>query len=356
MAEENDDSQKTEEPSQRKLEEARRKGQVVLSREVNTWFVLAAAAVALLLGPMSAASVEQAARMFLARAHEIRVDYGLLGALGEAGADVGYALLPAFALGLLAVFAGPVLQRGFVIATDRLRPQLDRLSPLAGAKRMFSLRSAVEFGKNLAKIVLVGAVATALLMPELDRLPLLPSFEPGALLHEMHALALRLVGGVLAVLTLLAAFDYGYQWFSFRKSMRMSKEEQKEEFKQTEGDPVVKSKLRQIRQARARRRMMAAVPEATVVITNPTHFAVALKYEIGERGAPKCVAKGADAVAAKIREVAQANGVPLVENPPLARALYASVEVDEEVPEEHYKAVAEVISYIFRLGGKTRRR
>jgi flagellar biosynthetic protein FlhB len=136
--------------------------------------------------------------------------------------------------------------------------------------------------------------------------------------------------------------------------MRMTKEEMKEEFKQTEGDPVVKAKLRQIRQARARQRMMAAVPGASVVITNPTHFAVALKYELGAHGAPKCVAKGADAVAAKIREVATAHDVPIVENPPLARALYATMDIDEEVPEEHYKAVAEVISYIFRLKGKMR--
>jgi flagellar biosynthetic protein FlhB len=354
MAEDNDDSQKTEEPSQRKLEEARRKGQVVLSREVNNWFLLAAAGVALLLGPMSAVSVERAARMFLARSHEIRVDYGLLGMVGEAVVDALYALLPAFALGLLAVFAGPVLQRGFVIATERLHPRLDNLSPMAGFKRIFSVRSAVEFGKNLAKIAVVGTVAAVLLLPELDRLPLLPSFDELMLLHEMHALAIRLVAGVLVVLTALAAFDYGYQWFAFRRSMRMTKEEMKEEFKQTEGDPVVKAKLRQIRQARARQRMMAAVPGASVVITNPTHFAVALKYELGARGAPKCVAKGADAVAAKIREVATAHDVPIVENPPLARALYATMDIDEEVPEEHYKAVAEVISYIFRLKGKMR--
>jgi flagellar biosynthetic protein FlhB len=276
--------------------------------------------------------------------------------LGEALRGALYALLPAFALSLVAVFAGPVLQRGFVIATERLHPKLDHLSPMAGFKRIFSLRSVVEFGKSLAKLLIVGAVAAVLLLPELDRLPLLPSFDEFQLLHEMHALALRLVAGVLAVLAALAAFDYGYQWFSFRKSMRMTKEEMKEEYKQTEGDPVVKGKLRQIRQARARQRMMAAVPDASVVITNPTHYAVALKYEAGDRGAPKCVAKGADAIAAKIREVATAHGVPLVENPPLARALYASMDIDEEVPEEHYKAVAEVISYIFRLKGKTRPR
>jgi flagellar biosynthetic protein FlhB len=173
-----------------------------------------------------------------------------------------------------------------------------------------------------------------------------------ALPGELQGQMLRLLAGVAAVLAGLAIFDYGYQYFDFRKSMRMSKQEQKEEYKQTEGDPHIKAKLRQIRMERARKRMMTAVPEASVVITNPTHFAVALKYEMGAAGAPKLVAKGADLVAARIRELAKANDVPLVENPPLARALYASVDLNQEIPPEHYKAVAEIISYVFRLKGK----
>lgn len=169
---------------------------------------------------------------------------------------------------------------------------------------------------------------------------------------EIYRLVLRLLLGVLAVLTVIAVGDYVYQRFSFMKSMRMSKQEVKEEHKQQEGDPMVRARLRQIRMERTRRRMMAAVPGASVVVTNPTHFAVALKYEMGAAGAPRVVAKGADLIAQKIREIAEENDVPIVENPPLARALYAGVEVDQEIPREHYRAVAEIIGYVFRLKGK----
>jgi flagellar biosynthesis protein FlhB len=169
-------------------------------------------------------------------------------------------------------------------------------------------------------------------------------------------LAIRLVGGVLAALTVIAIADYAYQKISFMNSMRMSKQEVKEEYKQQEGDPFMKGKLRQIRTERARRRMMAAVPNASVIVTNPTHFAVALQYEMKSSGAPRLVAKGADLVAARIREVARAHNIPIVENPPVARALYATVEIDQEIPPEHYKAVAEIISYVFRLKGKLQAR
>jgi flagellar biosynthetic protein FlhB len=168
----------------------------------------------------------------------------------------------------------------------------------------------------------------------------------------MRGLTLRLVAGVLGAMLAIAVLDFAWQRFSFRKRLRMSKQELKEEHKQLEGDPFIKSKLRQIRTERARRRMMAAVPNASVVVTNPTHFAVALAYEMGAAGAPKVVAKGADLVAARIREVAKQNSVPVVENPPVARALYSSVEIDQEIPPEHYKAVAEIIGYVFRLKGK----
>jgi flagellar biosynthesis protein FlhB len=162
--------------------------------------------------------------------------------------------------------------------------------------------------------------------------------------------------GALVLVALLALLDYGYQRLSFMRQMRMSKQELKEEHKQAEGDPAVKARLRQIRMERARRRMMAAVPTASVVVTNPTHYAVALKYEMGSKGAPRLVAKGADLIAKRIREIAEENDVPLVENPPLARALYASVELDHEIPPEHYRAVAEIISYVFRIKGKFRAR
>jgi flagellar biosynthetic protein FlhB len=172
---------------------------------------------------------------------------------------------------------------------------------------------------------------------------------------EIERLVLKLLLGVLMALSVLAGLDYFYQRLNFLRSLRMSKREVKEENKQSEGDPLIKGRLRQIRMERARRRMMAAVPKASVVITNPTHFAVALKYEMGAAGAPRVVAKGKDLIALRIRDLARENDVPVVENPPLARALHAGVELDHEIPPEHYKAVAEIISYVFRLKGKIRR-
>tara|TARA_R110002111_G_scaffold23592_1_gene52952 strand:- start:48 stop:596 length:549 start_codon:yes stop_codon:yes gene_type:complete len=176
--------------------------------------------------------------------------------------------------------------------------------------------------------------------------------EIGGAANLLHALVSKLLFGVLAVVTIIAAIDFLYQRFEHMKQMRMSRQEIKDEYKQTEGDPVIKQRLRQVRQERARQRTMAAVPDASVIITNPTHFAVALKYELDDMEAPVLIAKGQDFLALKIREVAEEHDIPIVENPPVARALYANVEVDQEIPQEHFKAVAEIIGYVFRLKGK----
>ncbi|MBV9521943.1 MAG: flagellar biosynthesis protein FlhB [Alphaproteobacteria bacterium] len=349
-----DDSQKTEEPSWRKLDEARSKGQVAQSREVTNWFALTGMAASTLIAvPPLAAALQRAMQRFVAQSGSLRLDgSAFAGAILQTLAD----LLPAVALPigimLAAGLAAPLLQTGLLFAPERIAPKLDHLSPIAGVSRIFSMRSLVEFLKGLLKLAIVGAVAAYLLLPELGRLPMLPSIGILAMVAEIKFLALRLGGGVLAVLTVIAIADYVYQRMSFLKSLRMSKQELKDEFKQSEGDPFIKGKLRQIRTQRARKRMMAAVPKASVVITNPTHFAVALHYELERSGAPRVVAKGADLVAARIREVARAHRVPIVENPPVARALYATVELDEEIPPEHYKAVAEIISYVLRLKGK----
>jgi len=174
----------------------------------------------------------------------------------------------------------------------------------------------------------------------------------GALMERVWWLSVKLMIAVLAVMSAIAGLDWLYQRFDFTKQQRMTRQEIKDEFKQTEGDPMVKARLRQIRMERARQRMMAAVPEADVVITNPTHYAVAMKYEVDSMGAPKVVAKGVDHLALRIRELAKEHDVPVMENPPLARALCAAVEIDQEVPPEHYKAVAEIIAYVFRLQGR----
>jgi flagellar biosynthesis protein FlhB len=252
--------------------------------------------------------------------------------------------------------AGPLLQTGMIYAPDKLVPKLSHLSPAEGFKRLISVRAFLEFVKGLLKMAVVGFVAVSLLRPEIDRMSLMPSLGVTEIGHEIARVSLRLAIGVIAVLTVIAIADFAYQKLSFLKSMRMSKQEVREEYKQMEGNPVFKSKLRQIRTERARKRMMTAVPTASVVITNPTHYAVALAYEVNSSGAPRVVAKGADRIATRIREIAAEHKVPIVENPPVARALYATVEIDHEIPAEQYKAVAEIISYVMRLKGTRRSR
>lgn len=357
MADDVDDSQKTEEPSQRRLAKARDKGQVVQSREINNWFMIGTALLLMVfLGPSTARSIGAALLRYVEAPQTLAVDGALWPAVGRTLAAVGGALLLPMALLLAAAVAGALVQTGILFAPDKLAPKLGNLSPARGFSRMFSARALTEFGKTLVKLAIVVAVAALLMRPEVERMTVLSGAEAGRTLAEIARLAERLGFGVFLALTLIAVLDYGYQRFSFMRSMRMSKQEVKEEHKQSEGDPVVRARLRQIRMERARKRMMAAVPTASVVVTNPTHFAVALKYEMGAEGAPKVVAKGADLIAQRIREVAAENKVPIVENPPLARALYGAVELDREIPPEHYKAVAEIIGYVLRLQGKLRPR
>jgi flagellar biosynthetic protein FlhB len=357
MADDSDDSQKTEEPSWRKLDEARQKGQVPQSREVTNWFVMSGSALSMLIfAPKIADAIRHIMIRFIEQAPTMRLDGAGGAAIFDSLSEVGRAVAPALVLMMAAGGAGVVLQTGLLFAPDKIGFKLSHISPLSGVKRLFSVRNFVEFLKGLLKITVVGAIAAYLLMPEIARLPLLPSIGIAMMAQEMQALTLRVALGVIAAVTMIAIADYTYQRISFRNSMRMSKQEMKEEYKQQEGNPFIKGKLRQIRTERARRRMMAAVPTASVVITNPTHFAVALQYELNAAGAPRVVAKGADLIAAKIREVAREHGVPIVENPAVARTLYATVEIDQEIPPEHYKAVAEIIGYVFRLKGKLKPR
>jgi flagellar biosynthetic protein FlhB len=255
--------------------------------------------------------------------------------------------LPIMLLALAALF-GNVIQHRLIWSAEAITPKLSKISPLAGVKRMFSKQALANFVKGLLKLALVGSVLAALLWPERHRLEGLISTDISAIIPFTKVMSLKLLGAVVAILAIIAAADYFFQYRQWFERQKMSLRELKEEFKQTEGDPKIKAKIRQIRHNRARKRMMSAVPKATVVVTNPTHFAVALHYERG-MPAPICVAKGADLIARKIREVASQHSVPVVENPPLARTLYATVEIDQEIPPEQYKAVAEIVSYVMRL-------
>ena len=263
-------------------------------------------------------------------------------------------LAPAFALLIAAGLAGHLLQNRPSFSAEKIKPDFSKLSLAKGLKRMFGIEGLTNLVKGLLKIAIVGAAVWTTLWPERGRLESLLTQSPADVAGDMIHLLMKVMLAALAVLAVVAGLDYFLQRFQFQQRNKMSRQEIKDEFRQSEGDPAVKAKIKQIRTERARRRMMTAVPGATVVITNPTHYAVALKYESGVTAAPVCVAKGVDALALKIRETAEAHEVPIVENPPLARALYATVELDEAVPPEHYKAVAQVIGYVLKLTGKVK--
>jgi flagellar biosynthetic protein FlhB len=354
MAEGSDDSQKTEEPTQKKLDDAREKGQVPNSREVNHWFmILAGTIIVAMVSPSLSTGLKNVLGRYLEFAHAIPVSENTLrDIIARIANDVAFLLILPILLLVIAALATGMVQSGIMLATDRIVPKMERVSPMQGMKRLFSFKSLAEFLKGVAKITIVGAVATMLMLPSFGGIEQLMRIEIAVLPELLRALATKLMIGVLAIVTVIAIVDFLYQKFELMKQMRMSRQEIKDEMKQSKGDPMVKQRLRQIRQERARPRMSAAVPQASVVITNPTHFAVALKYEFGEMDAPVLVAKGQDFMAKQIREIAEANDIPIVENPPVARAIYAGVEVDQQIPSEHFKAVAEIIGYVMRLKGK----
>jgi flagellar biosynthetic protein FlhB len=287
---------------------------------------------------------------FLSDPDRIEADPGHLMAVGW---NVAVALAIALALPMLALIAaaivGGVIQHRPVLAASKLKPEWSRISPLAGLKRLGSIQGLVEYAKSLVKILVVAVVLTRVLWPENARLESLVSLDPAALLGLTQHLAIKLFVATLIVMSIVAGADFAWQRFQLIKRLRMSRQELRDEMKQSDGDPMIKAKIRQLRNERARRRMMAAVPDATVIIANPTHFAVALRYDADAMAAPRCVAKGVDALALRIRAVAEDAGVPVVENPPLARALHATVEIDQDIPPEHYRAVAQVIGYVMQL-------
>jgi flagellar biosynthetic protein FlhB len=350
MAEGQDDTEKTEDPTQKRLDDALKRGDVAKSQEINTWFIFAAAALGLSAFSGSMGSGLTATfRGLIANAHTLRTDGAGLMRLSE---KLGLEVLAAVAIPLLLLMLGALganlVQHRFVWSAESITPKFSKISPLAGLKRLFSKMAIANFVKGIFKLALVGTVLTVLLWPERDRLELLVWTDPLALMPLILAQSLKLMGAVVAILAIVAAADFFFQYRQWYERQKMSLQEIKVEFKQTDGDPAVKGKIRQLRQKRMAKRMMAAVPKATVVITNPTHYSIALQYEKGMQ-APVCLAKGVDAVAFRIRKIAEEHQIPTVENVPLARALYATVEVDQAIPPEHYKAVAEVIGYVMRL-------
>ena len=356
MADDQDDAQKTEEPTRKRLEEAAERGQSANSREAASFFLLFAFTVVIIsLAPGLLHRSQNYLSIFIERPETIAVDSRAISILLKNAVYTAFGILsvPLIAF-VVAVIFSSLVQNRLIFSAEPLVPKLEKISIFKGVERLFSLRSLTEFLKSIFKIIVVAFVAYYAVAPYFLHLKQLPEVSIAGTLSFLATTTKRMLIGICVVMFIIAAFDYIYQRYEFIKSLRMTKQEVKDEYRQQEGDPVVKQRIRQIRVERARKRMMAAVPTADVIITNPTHFSVALKYDAQKMNAPKVVAKGQDLIALKIREVAQNNGIPLIENPPLAQALFATVEIDQEVSAEHYKAVAEVISYVYRLQGKMR--
>jgi flagellar biosynthesis protein FlhB len=350
MAEERDDTEHTEDPTPRRLDEAIKRGDVVKSIEVSTWFTIAGGTFVLMVfaGP-AALNLEMTFRSLLVNSYQIPANGP---ALVDLVKELAQAVLAALGIPLvllvLAALLGNAVQHRVLFSVEPILPRLSKISPRAGLARLFSKQALANFAKGLAKLTLFGGVLAALLWPQRHRLGALVGTDPSMILPFTHSIAIAMLGTVVAILAIVAMADYLFQYRQWYDRHKMSVREMKEEFRQTEGDPAIKGKIRQLRMSRARRRMMAKVPKASVVITNPTHFAVALQYERG-MNAPICLAKGVDLIARKIREVAEAHDIPVIENAPLARALHGTVELDQEIPQEHYRAVAEIIGHVMRL-------
>lgn len=354
MSDDDDDTSKTEDPTPKKLEDARKKGQVPVSREVNNWVMLMAATIVVLaMGPSMMQDLMGLMKTYIERADDMPampggMQFAVVEALKETLAIIA---LPLIFL-MVAAFVGPFIQVGAMFAPEIIKMDLSKISPSKGFSRLFSMRSIMEFVKGILKIAIVSVVGIIILKPYMGTIEHMVGLQIPSAMGEIWILTMKLMVGILVVLFVIAALDFMYQRYEHMKKMRMTKQELKDEYRQSEGDPMVKAKLRQLRQEKARARMMQAVPSADVVITNPTHYSVALKYDPEKDDAPIVVAKGVNELAMRIREVARENNIIILPNPPLARVLFDSVDIDQTVPTEHYKAVAEIISYVFRLKGK----
>ena len=351
MAEGADQESKTEEATPRKLAEARQKGDVAKSPDVaSALSLMGAAAVVLMSGGWFATSMAEQLLPFIAAPHT------MLGGLeAGAGVEIGavalWAIAPFLGVVMLATIiggvGGNVAQSGLIFTAEKLKPDWSKVNPLEGFKRIFGPDGLFQFVKTFLKLLAVGFICWLVLKSHLRELENMAAMPPAMILPLARDLAIALMMSTIIFLGFAAGADFLWQKYRFAERMKMTMEELKEDYKQSEGDPHIKAKLKQIRAQRSRQRMMQNVPNATVIVTNPTHYSVALRYESGD-AAPVCVAKGVDALALRIREVGREHNVPIVENVPLARALYAAVDIDETIPREHFEAAAKVIGFVMQ--------
>ncbi len=353
---EEDKSSKTEEPTERKLRKAREKGDVPSSRETgNMMSVFALLVISLYLAPQLLPDLAGVLRGLLDSAGKIEIGSDTAGLRDvsqltqDLALDLARTMAPLVLVMVLAALFGVLIQGQTVVALERIKPKLSKLSPLGGLKKMFSADALVEFAKNVAKVLVVGTIATIVARDSVEEIWAAPGFIPENLLGHVQGATIRMLVIATAFLVVVALIDIFWKRMDYNRKQRMSLKEVRDEHKDSEGDPQIKAKRGALRRQRARQRIATAVPTATLVLTNPTHYAVALKYQPGVDMAPICVAKGTDLVAAQIRKLARENEIAVVENRPLARALHAVVEVDQQVPVEHWQAVAEIIGYIMDL-------
>jgi flagellar biosynthetic protein FlhB len=348
---EDSDLEKTEEPSQRRLDQAREKGQVARSHELSTFAILMTGGATLwFMGGSLNAHMVKMLHDGLTISRELAFNPDLMTLrLYDLSIDMLVTFAPVLLMFLLAALFSPLMLNGWLFSTDSLVPQFSRMNPVSGIARMFSTHALVELAKALGKAIVVGGVATWVIWHHRDDVLQLATLSITTAIPQMGSL----VGGsflaIVGAMLLIVAVDVPFQLWDHNKKLKMTKEEVRQENKETEGDPQVKGRIRQMQREAARRRMMSAIPTADVVVTNPTHYAVALKYSDKGMRAPTVVAKGSHLTAQRIREIAVENNVPILEAPPLARALHKHTELGESIPEALYTAVAEVLAYVYQL-------
>ena len=351
IAEDDDEASKTEEPSERKISKAKEEGDIAISQDAKSFIMLLGMLFVIwLVLPLMFKWFYMFSLKFVENPDTIPTDGRHIRLLlyNTVIALMKILGIPFAIFMVLGIFAS-VAQTGFVYAPKKLEPNWNKLNIFAAMTQFINMKKIVESLKGIIKITVIAFIGVLVIRPYLEKVNLMPGMETMAILSFIHKIVVLLIFTVVIAVLVIAVADYAYQKYQHLKKLRMTKQEVKDEYKQMEGDPLVKSRIRQARMERARHRMMDAVPRADVVIVNPTHYAVALEYKMEKMDAPVVVAKGLDNLALRIREIAEEHDIPIVENPPLARALFASVELDQSIPAEHFKAVAEVIGYVMQL-------
>ena len=351
VAEDDDESSKTEEPSERKISKAKEEGDIAISQEAKNFIMLLAMLIVVwMLLPFLGKWFLSLSYKFIETPESIPTDlYHIRLLLFNTVFGTLKILALPFLIFMIFGIVANISQTGFVYAPKKLMPDWNKLNIFAAIPKFINMKKIVESIKGIIKITVVAYIAYKIINPYLTKFELLPTMETFGILDFIHRIIILLIFSVTIAVLVIALADYAYQKYSHLKKLRMTKQEVKDEYKQVEGDPLIKSRIRQVRMERARRRMMDNVPKADVVIVNPTHYAVALEYKMDKMDAPVVLAKGIDNIALRIKSIAEEHDIPIVENPPLARALFASAELDQVIPTEHFKAVAEVIGYVMQL-------